>query len=316
MRLNKPLLISFITLTITALTLLSKHKQLLTSMNQPPTVIHKENGFTVVTNSNPWTEDLRIFDRVVDVFGIKVYATKTVSFKNLIHVCKLLAGFLDNDNNGEVDNAYTHEVLRGRHSSIGIFKDELEQLSFSEYVMSIQKIVNFYSMDESKMFPHKYYAVNDVYSLEHTCHLVTSGWALGYPQIYGWDETSKSQLTAAMDIARGGHFTTIPQTYALTAWFNSTQAGCDYKCMARKYTWWVLSSVLGIQEFRIKDKRYVIEWKLPLRSQVKEFDKLGFYLMTDKKYKLPQNIPNSNYTYTSTPAESLNNEKKFFSKVK
>ena len=51
-------------------------------------------------------------------------------------------------------------------------------------------------------------------ALEEVWHVVThSGYAVLYPTVFG--EGAETSLSNAMDIARGGRFTTIPQSLSL-----------------------------------------------------------------------------------------------------
>ena len=87
-------------------------------------------------------------------------------------------------------------------------------------------------------------------SIEEVWHLVTHvGYANAYPDIFGEREGTK--VANAMDIARGGRFTTIPNYYPNNAWYTYNDKTCDYNCMVTEYVYWAMTSILGTQENRI-----------------------------------------------------------------
>ena len=55
-----------------------------------------------------------------------------------------------------------------------------------------------------------------------------------------------SLLMNAMDVARGGHFETIPNTYPDSAWYHYTDKTCDYACQCTEYLYWGIGSMLDI----------------------------------------------------------------------
>ena len=53
--------------------------------------------------SSVWSEQNGI-TKYIDVFGVPVNAESCVSNRKLLHVARVLAEYLDNNNNGKVDN--------------------------------------------------------------------------------------------------------------------------------------------------------------------------------------------------------------------
>ena len=82
-------------------------------------------------------------------------------------------------------------------------------------------------------------------TLEEVLHLISSyGSEEAHPDL---SSTPTSPMTEAMDIARGGHFTSIPASYPSEAWYHYDDATCDYRCMAVEYFYWALTTLLGAQ---------------------------------------------------------------------
>ena len=66
----------------------------------------------------------------------------------------------------------------------------------------------------------------------HTIHSV--GHVSLYPEALSLAPHS-SRLTEALDVARGGHFLTVPRTHPEGAWFHYDDRTCEYDCMAIEY---------------------------------------------------------------------------------
>jgi hypothetical protein len=83
-------------------------------------------------------------------------------------------------------------------------------------------------------------------SIEEVLHLITHGYVNLYPDRFSH---RSSDLTRAMDVARGGQFRSIPRRYPEGAWYTYDDETCEYECMAVEYFYWALTSILGGQDF-------------------------------------------------------------------
>merc|ERR1711988_1211570 len=143
-------------------------------------------------------------------------------------------------------------------------------------------------------------------SLEEIWHMITSvGYAKAFPTTFATASTSNSLLTQAMDVARGGKFTTIPSSYPSTAWYTYNDSTCDYQCQAIEYIYWGVSAWVGALVGRGDEIKK--EWKFETRAKLEAGDLLMTALIKDTStYKLPNISPNGTYTGPSTCSSGTN----------
>ena len=75
-------------------------------------------------NNNPFAKS---FQKYIDVFGIKVYATKSVAPEKLVHAAGVLAQWLDDNGDGLPDAPEVVHALAVRHAFIGMTRTERER---------------------------------------------------------------------------------------------------------------------------------------------------------------------------------------------
>ncbi len=241
-------------------------------------------NFTVVENSQ---KDFKKFNKKVIVFGIPIYASKKVDNSKLLHAANILAQYLDNDEDGIVDNKLVVEQMILHKAALVMWNNRLDLLGLSEfdYIQDLgaDETVPEWHTDRSERFDA---------SIEEIWHLITHvGYSNAYPDVFG--ENEGTTISNAMDIARGGHFTTIPNRYPNNAWFTYDDKTCEYNCMVTEYIYWAMSSILGAQENRLNEISQ--EWKLNTRALVQNTDTLIYSLLTDSQYKFPTVLPDGKY---------------------
>lgn len=89
---------------------------------------------------------------------------------------------------------------------------------------------------------------------EETFHLLTDvGYGTAYPSVFGRRccsgepialRGSESELSKAMDAARGGQFWETPDRYPNQAWYTLTDE-CEYECFVGEYIHWGMITLLG-----------------------------------------------------------------------
>ncbi|PCJ79423.1 MAG: hypothetical protein COA57_15670 [Flavobacteriales bacterium] len=136
-------------------------------------------------------------------------------------------------------------------------------------------------------------------TLEEVLHLITSaGYSGVYPSVFG--EQQGTSLCNAMDIARGGQFTSVPNNYPTEAWYHYDDQTCDYGCMATEYIYWSLTSILGAQNYSGRCNDISVEWELCTKTQIEATDTSIYKLLTDPQYKFATILPDGIYCPTKT----------------
>ena len=222
-------------------------------------------------------------NRKIDVFGIPIYAYPEVEDSKLFHAANIMAQYIDNDEDGDVDNPELILALKTNNACLFMWKYE------SQININAQDL----GADETQPLWHKNNQ-NTRFdaTLEEVWHVIThSGYANAYPDIFG--ENDESLIAQSMDIARGGKFKTIPNQYPKHAWYTYDDETCDYECMITEYIYWGMTSILGAQKNRLDE--IVQEWDLNTRDLVKNKDSLLFSLLTNPKYRFPNILPDGRY---------------------
>ncbi len=255
-----------------------------------PTVIEPGNdpNFTIVANNDGM---LASFVKKVNVFGVNIYAVSKVEDTKLLHAANIMAQYLDNDEDGVVDNELVIDKMLENNAFMVMWKSEND--------LNIDPPSNAEGQDLGNDETHPSFVANGLTgsfdaSLEEVLHIIThTGYADVYPDIFG--EQAGTQMADAMDIARGGQFTSIPNSYPSDAWYTYDDSTCDYSCMLTEYHYWALTSILGAQANRLNEIGQ--EWKLNTKELVQQQDAAIYQLLTDPQYNFPTVLPDGTYKH-------------------
>lgn len=257
------------------LLLLSCKKESIVAPGDDPNftiVAHQDKGFTKT-------------NRKVVVFDIPIYAFAQVEDDKLLHAANLMAQYLDNDEDGTVDNPTVHDALLSNGAALFLWKKKSQQRSGLEAqdLGADETVPSWHTQGQSGTFDA---------ALEEVWHVIThSGYAKAYPDVFG--ENAGTSLSDAMDLARGGTFTTIPDPYPDTAWYTYDDATCTYECMNTEYIYWAMTSILGAQANRYSEIQH--EWQLNTKEKVQQRDSAAYQLLTDPQYHFPSVLPDGTY---------------------
>ena len=132
-------------------------------------------------------------------------------------------------------------------------------------------------------------------TVEEVLHTINScGHVEVYPSLYALEPNS-SYLTGAMDIARGGQFITMPNSYPDEAWYHYDDWTCEYDCMAMEYLYWCIVTYMGILSDAQTCAGISNEWEPCTPELFESTDTLMFNLVNDTENMLPQLAPDGNY---------------------
>ena len=231
----------------------------------------------------------------VMVHGVPIYATNTTGDDKLLHAAGVLAQFLDNDEDGEIDNPKVHQAMLDTGGTIVMTgtQDEAHEMDWR----NAPRGQGLY--DEETVIDAREQGVFDA-ALEEIWHMVTdNGYGVAYPDVFGTEPGTA--LTDAMDIARGGAFDGPPDEYPEGAWYTYDDETCDYGCMASEYIYWVYTSFIGAQDLPGRLDQIGHEWPLNTPEKVKEGEPVLYEILSDPEYRIPMVIPDG--TYDGAPLE-------------
>lgn len=246
-------------------------------------------NFKIIVNTDAGFEN---FNRKVVVFNIPVYAFTTVEDAKLLHFANILAQYLDNDEDGIVDNLIVHNDLKANNGFLFIYSTDLEKDSF--IAPNGTNGVHISNADINLIWHSNGHTGTFDNSIETVWSFITKyGYEFTYPAVFG--NQSNSELTLAMDDARGGNFQNPPASYPASAWYTNSDINCDYACQLTKYNYWIMSSILGAQENRLTD--IDSEWKLHTSAKVQSDDIKAWAIFSNANYNLPSVLPDGTYLH-------------------
>merc|ERR1712038_1216041 len=201
-----------------------------------------------------------------------------------IHACNMLAQMIDNDLDGCADDVLVVEKMRYNQAGMAMFEKESDAYddsipkSFAAmYLFQDETVVECSGEDETS-------DCRDA-AIEEIFHAISYyGISGAYPEKFSDCAGSNSQLTEQLDIARGGHFETVPDSYPDDAVFYYDDDTCDIQCQAVEFFYWAVTSNLGGQGARAKQNKEA-EWALSTRFLLKR-DLKGMFDLISKGNKM------------------------------
>jgi len=245
-------------------------------------------NFTIIGHSD---QGFSSTNRKVNVFGIDIYAVPEVNDIKLLHAANVLAQYLDNNEDGSVDNTIVHNMMIENKAFIIMWKNDND--------LDIDPPNDRIGQDLGDDETNPNFVINNKQgqfdaSLEEIWHIIShSGYAYAYPEVFG--ENPGTSLSNAMDIARGGFFIQIPDSYPSNAWYSYYDYTCEYDCMAAEYIYWAITSILGAQENRLDE--IGDEWILNTAELVETTDTAIYSLLTADEYNFPTELPDGTYRH-------------------
>ena len=244
---------------------------------------------------------------VLDCFSI--YAESNISDIKVLHAAAVAAELLDNNEDGIVDDSLIQTRLQNEQAFTPIFSHEgsnAENLLFNNYQGNgVSAVLYNNEIDPTQTGRWGYDATLEeiIHTINHIGHVYI------YPGAFRLQPNS-SLMSDAMDVARGGQFINVPNTYPSSAWYHYDDWTCDYECMMIEYLYWAIVSFMGILDDPQTAQGISNEWELYNSLLLATTDILIYDLITDTTYKLPLSAPDGNYCPATSPIiETYGNKK-------
>ena len=263
-----------------------------------PISLFSQNDVCFELEENPYPNHpaFGIFSKYVNVLGcIHIYAESNISDEKVLHVASVAAELLDNNEDGTVDDLLIEASLIELNTIMPVFQ--------SENGNSIDTFFDNLGDDgctgavlfRNEIDPNQPGYWGSDATVEEVLHTINScGHVEVYPSLYALEPNS-SYLTAAMDIARGGQFITMPNSYPDEAWYHYDDWTCEYDCMAMEYLYWCIVTYMGILSDAQTCAGISNEWEPCTPELFESTDTLMFNLVNDTENMLPQLAPDGNY---------------------
>ena len=196
-----------------------------------------------------WASMSTRFTQHCSPFGISMFA-QGFSKEKFYHACNVMAQYLDNDQDGCADDINVVKTMRLNQAGMGMTASASKPY-YEDYADGFRGQDLF--ADEAQPSCSGSSDTSDCRdaALEEILHLITSsGVSLYYSNNFGEcyrGVNNRSEIQKQMDIARGGHFTSVPTSYPDGAVYTYDDKTCDYACMVTEMFYWGVTSLLGGQ---------------------------------------------------------------------
>ena len=257
--------------------------------------------FELEENPNQDIYALQLFSKYINVLDcIHIYAEESISDSKVLYVASITAELLDNNEDGIIDDPNVQQALSNKNTIMPLFAYEgsnAEDILFDNFDVLFEEY-NYCAgavLYNNEIDPSNPGFWGDDASVEEILHTINACSHVEiYPDVFGLDPNS-SQMSNAMDIARGGQFINIPSNYPEEAWYHYNDWTCDYQCMAMEYLYWCIVTNMGLLDNNIICNGISDEWELCTQEDFENIDNLMYTIITDPVFKIPQIAPDGNY---------------------
>ena len=196
-----------------------------------------------------WASMSNSFDQHCSPFGISIFA-KDWPRDKFLHACNVMAQFLDNDQDGCADDVDVVKKIRINQAGMAMFATE-DSVNYDLVEWSFQGQDLYAEETELGCSGSSETASCHDAALEEILHIITGA---GLNSAYESDFSecnsnvnSISTMQQQMDIARGGHFISIPSSYPSSSIYHYDDQTCHYSCMSTEFMYWAITSLLNGQ---------------------------------------------------------------------
>ena len=234
------------------------------------------------------------FPESIEVYGIPVMRTEQASSESLLHAANILAGYLDNDYDGVVDDTTMYAEFTDGLKGVIVFADAADETVIDAALGSWKaRTISVYE-DEMNNFQGDSVSGNRDVTLERLLRylLIAKGYSVAYASELGY--VRPTTLTLAMDVARGGYQAGgLPgYNYPPFAWYTD-QLGLTYEELTYEYLYLALSTYAGSNAWRSLDLNDT--WKVPTLLDLTSIDTSIINIIESTDYILPKTQPVLDY---------------------
>lgn len=274
-----------------------KNKFLLKLIITVPILISAQNEVCFEIEENPFPNHpaFGVFSKYVNVLDcINIYAESNISDEKVLHVASVAAELLDNNEDGIIDDPLIESSLVELNTVMPIFQSENGN-AIDTFFDNFDDACTGAVLFKNEIDPNQPGHWGDDATVEEVLHTINAcGHVEVYPSLYALEPNS-SNLSDAMDMARGGQFINLPDPYPEEAWYHYDDSTCDYGCMAMEYLYWGIVTNMDILSDSQTCFGIANEWEPCTPELFESTDTLMFNLITDAVNMLPQLAPDGNY---------------------
>ena len=234
------------------------------------------------------------FPESVEVYGIPVIRTALASREALVHTANLLAGYLDNDYDGVVDDATMYAEFINGDKGIVVYANSADETVINAALGSWKSRTTSVYEDEMNNFQGDSVGGNRDQTLERILRyfIVKQGYTVAYSDTLGTERST--DLTIAMDNARGGFQAGGLESYNYPpfAWYTDP-TGLTYENLIYEYLYLALSTYAGSNTWRDADIQNL--WKPASPADLLLADGIIVGIIESDDYSFPTTEPVLDY---------------------
>ena len=247
-----------------------------------------------------------LFYKCTKVFGLQLLAIQSYPDAPMLQTATIAAEYLDNNEDGVVDNSAVNSQLQSSGSGIWLGEDAPGGNAEPPHVTDIQTrgaAQIAYMQHRVDIFVDAIKGgtycgsacgeINDT-AIEHVPEIIQKGgYVLAYPSDFG--PYAGTTLANAMDTARGGYWASNPVSYPASAWY--TGEGLPYDGHMIEYFAWGLVTNLGLLGERSPNACAVFanEWTLCTKAEFQATDTKFLAILNNSQFVLPTVAPDGSY---------------------
>lgn len=215
------------------------------------------------------------FDRCAMAFEVPTFGFEGVSDEAVLHLALVNAEYLDNDEDGAVDDPTLLQELHANNAVNVALRTEADQgKAFSgDFASGVEAQPTWESEMDASVEPWF-----DA-SYEEVLHLINfAGHARAYPEVFGLERGS--QLMEALDAADHYHY---------------NDPTCRRDCDAIEYLYWATTTRMGLQEDPQRCEWISDEWEVCTAEDLEATDPLIMGILINDAYPYPSVAPDGVY---------------------